>query len=614
MTFSARSTLSLIPLAIGFLLLAVVTGSGLWLSQRQQQATDRVQHSLQVEGDLNLIQSLITDAETGQRGYLLSGTASYLVPYEQAASRVPPMLDRLASEIGDNARQRVLIARLRAAARSKLGELSGTIELVKLGRAADAVTVMRGGAGQTYMRAVRQTIAQMRAEERRLLQQRSAAANRITSATRIVLSVSALLVLIVAAAAIREGFERVRRLRGANARLEAEVAARDAAEAQVRHMQRIESLGQLTGGIAHDFNNMLAIVIGSLDMARRRLSGAEDPRIIKCIDSANEGAQRAATLTTRLLAFSRQQPLEPKVLDVNRLVGSMSELLHRTIPETVSIETVLGAGTWRICADAAQLENAILNLAVNARDAMPSGGKLTIETSNGDLDERYARLHSEVTPGQYVLVSITDTGTGMPADVVERAIEPFYTTKGVGKGTGLGLSQVFGFVKQSGGHFKIYSEPGQGTTVKIYLPRHIGEDVAPGVTCVEGTGAPTGSPDTVVLVVEDEEQVRHMTADALRDLGYTVVEAADGAQALEQLSIQAKVDLLFTDVVMPNMTGKELAEKARAARPAIKVLYTTGYTRNAAVNNGAVDVGGAFIAKPFSLDTLARKVRSVLDS
>jgi CheY-like chemotaxis protein len=197
---------------------------------------------------------------------------------------------------------------------------------------------------------------------------------------------------------------------------------------------------------------------------------------------------------------------------------------------------------------------------------------------------------------------------------VERAIEPFYTTKGVGKGTGLGLSQVFGFVKQSGGHFKIYSEPGRGTTVKLYLPRHIGEDIAPGVNCVEGAGAPTGSADTVILVVEDEEQVRHMSADALRDLGYTVVEAADGAQALEQLQIQAKVDLLFTDIVMPNMTGRELADKARELRPQIKVLYTTGYTRNAVVHNGVVGAGLAFVPKPFSLDLLARKVRGVLDS
>jgi signal transduction histidine kinase/ActR/RegA family two-component response regulator len=412
-------------------------------------------------------------------------------------------------------------------------------------------------------------------------------------------------------------------LRRLNAELEARIAERTSelqqemterfvAEAQIRQMQKTEAIGQLTGGIAHDFNNMLAIVIGSLDIARRRLTGAEHEMVRTCIDNALEGAQRAAALTARLLAFSRQQALEPQPLDANKLVGGMSELLRRTLGETIQVETVLAGGLWRAFADPAQLENAIVNLAVNARDAMPAGGRLTIETANTDLDERYARNHAEVTAGQYVLVSVSDTGTGMGPDVIERAFDPFYTTKGIGRGTGLGLSQVFGFVKQSGGHVKIYSEIGQGTTVKLYLPRQVGEPALAGGASKSDGRLPPGRPDITILVVEDEENVRHMSVDALRELGYTVVQAASGNQAMEQLVLQPRIDLLFTDIVMPDMTGRQLAEKAAAARAGLKILYTTGYTRNAVVHNGILDHGVAFLPKPFTLDQLARKVDDVL--
>ncbi len=396
------------------------------------------------------------------------------------------------------------------------------------------------------------------------------------------------------------------------AALEAEIAERNAAEAQIRQMQKMESIGQLTGGIAHDFNNMLAIVIGSLDMARRRLPAEIDPKIILSLENATEGAQRAAGLTARLLAFSRQQPLEPQSLDANKLVGGMSELLRRTLGETILVETVLAGGLWRAFADPAQLESVVVNLAVNARDAMPSGGRLTIETSNADLDERYARSHTEVEPGQYILVSVTDTGTGMAPEVVERAFDPFYTTKGVGKGTGLGLSQVFGFVKQSGGHVKIYSEIGQGTTIKVYLPRHLGGQPGDAVAVAERQQAIAGSPDIIVLVVEDEEGVRHMTVDALRELGYTIVQASNGNQALEQLAVQPRIDLMFTDIVMPDMSGRQLADRAREQIPDLRVLYTTGYTRNAVVHNGILDAGVAFLPKPFTLEQLATKIRDVL--
>jgi PAS domain S-box-containing protein len=406
--------------------------------------------------------------------------------------------------------------------------------------------------------------------------------------------------------------ERTGQLQNALSNLESEAATRQSAEAQVRQMQKLESIGQLTGGIAHDFNNMLAIVIGSLDLAKRRLT--EDPaRALKGIENAEEGARRAAQLTSRLLAYSRQQTLEPEILNVNKLVSSMSELLRRTIGEAVRVETVLAGGLWNTLADAAELESAIVNLCVNARDAMPDGGKLTIETANTHLDDAYAAGYPGVTPGQYVLIAVSDTGTGMPPEVVERAFDPFYTTKGVGKGTGLGLSQVYGFVRQSGGHVKIYSESGEGTTVKIYLLRNVGtQSITPAETMLRDE-LPRAKDGEVILVVEDEEAVRHMAVDVLRDLGYVVVQASDANQAIEVLVVQPNISLLFTDIVMPNMNGRLLADEALKMKPDIKVLFTTGYTRNAVVHNGTLDAGVAFLPKPFTVPELAVKIRNVLD-
>lgn len=408
-----------------------------------------------------------------------------------------------------------------------------------------------------------------------------------------------------------------------NTRLEQTVAQRTtelrhemeenaAAQAQVRQLQKMETIGQLTGGVAHDFNNMLAIIIGSLDLAQRRLNGNEDPRLLNSIQNARDGAQRAAVLTARLLAFSRQQPLAPEIIDANKLVGGMSELLRRTLGEQIRIETVLAGGLWPSFADLSQLENAILNLAVNARDAMPGGGHLTIETANTELDDRYSRMHSEVEAGQYVMISMTDTGTGMSPEVIERAFDPFYTTKGAGKGTGLGLSQVYGYVKQTGGHIKIYSEIDRGTTVKIYLPRHVG--VAGSRQGVAGVlPIPQGSLNDTILVVEDDEHVRTMTAESLSELGYTVLQAASGMEAMALLEDNAAVDLIFTDIVMPQMSGRQLADAVSEKWPAIRILYTTGYTRNAIVHNGVLDHGVSLLAKPFSLEQLAHKIREVLN-
>ncbi len=388
-------------------------------------------------------------------------------------------------------------------------------------------------------------------------------------------------------------------------------SARAAAETQVRQLQKMEAVGQLTGGIAHDFNNMLAVVIGGLDMIERRIAAGRGD-VGRYVEAAKDGATRAAALTQRLLAFSRQSPLSPEPVEGNRLIADLTELLTRTLGEPIAVETVLSAGLWRAEADRGQLENAIVNLAVNARDAMPDGGKLTIETANAHVGDDYAR-EADMAAGQYVMIAVTDTGTGMAPDVLAKAFEPFFTTKPVGRGTGLGLSQVFGFVRQSRGHVRIYSEPGVGTTVRLYLPRFYGEEPTP---TPRTTTEPVrrGSPHETVLVVEDEPRVRSFSVEVLRDLGYGVLHASNGPEALALLEQGVRVTLLFTDVVMPGMTGRELADRAQAMRPGLRVLYTTGYTRNAVVHNGVLDPGTRLLPKPFGVDELARKVREALDA
>jgi len=396
--------------------------------------------------------------------------------------------------------------------------------------------------------------------------------------------------------------------------LEKEVQERTArlmdAEAQLRQAQKMEAVGQLTGGVAHDFNNMLAVILGAMNLLERRLARGETD-LGRYIEAAKDGANRAAALTQRLLAFSRRQPLQPEIIEPNRMVAGMSDLLTRALGEQIQVETVLAAGLWRINADVSQLENAILNLAVNGRDAMPNGGRLTVETANAFISDDYAREHS-MSPGQYVMIAVTDTGTGMSGDTLAKAFDPFFTTKEVGKGSGLGLSQVFGFVRQSGGHVKIYSELGLGTTVKLYLPRHYGEAEAKEASPKSGELA-RGMQGELILVVEDDARVRHFSTEALRELGYAVAEAPSGAAALALLESGLKPALLFTDVVMPEMTGRELATIAATKVADLRVLYTTGYTRNAVVHNGILDAGTHLLQKPFSLEQLAEKVRRVID-
>jgi two-component system NtrC family sensor kinase len=399
--------------------------------------------------------------------------------------------------------------------------------------------------------------------------------------------------------------------------LRGEITRREATEEALRQAQKMEAVGRLTGGIAHDFNNLLTAIMGNLDLALRRLEGEE--RIRSWLGNARLAADRAATLVQRLLAFSRQHPLEVKSVDINRLVQGMSDLLRRSIGEAITIETVLAGGLWKAALDPNQLENAILNLAVNARDAMPEGGRLTIETANCHLDEHYVEQASaEIAPGQYVMVAVSDAGKGMTEDVIARAFEPFFTTKPVGAGTGLGLSQAYGFAKQSGGHIRIYSEAGEGTTVKLYFPRLAVQGDVPAWSAKDA-GVPTAevqaaSGSETVLVVEDNEQVNKLAMEALHERGYQVLSATDGAMALRVLDEIQSIDLLLTDVVLPGgMDGRQLAEEIRRRRPAIKVLYMTGYTRNAIIHHGRLDPDIDLLTKPFTADALARKIRRVLE-
>ena len=384
---------------------------------------------------------------------------------------------------------------------------------------------------------------------------------------------------------------------------------------QLAASQRMESVGQLSGGIAHDFNNLLMIIQGNLETAQRaaRNLDASTSNLQRALANAMRGAQRATALTHRLLAFSRRQALNPAIMDVNKYLSGLSDFLQRSLGELVEVEVAGAAGLWTIEVDHAQLESCLVNLAVNARDAMPKGGKLTVEALNQTLDYEYCRVNPEVTPGQYVLICVSDTGSGMPPDVLARVFEPFFTTKEIGQGTGLGLSQVYGFVKQSNGHIKVYSESGQGTTVKLYFPRAANgqEERNDNVSDT----IPHAEPDRErILVVEDDKDLRNYLVEVLRDLDYRVVAAQDSVAALGMLeNHDVRIDLMLTDVVMPGMNGRELCNRARQLRPTLKVLFMSGYSRNAVVHQGRVDRDVQLIQKPVSLTELAGRIRDMLD-
>ncbi len=401
-----------------------------------------------------------------------------------------------------------------------------------------------------------------------------------------------------------------RQLSLGNQRLRQEMVERQHAEAALRQSQKMEAVGRLTGGIAHDFNNMLAVILGNLDLFVRRYPEA-DPKMLRFITGSQEAGKRAAALTQRLLAFSRRQPLDPKPTDVGKSVTDMSDLLRRTLGESIAIETVRSAGLWRAHVDIGQLEMALVNLAVNARDAMPDGGKLTIETANAFLDRSYANAQEEVVPGQYIVVAVTDTGMGMAPDIIDKVFEPFFTTKPAGLGTGLGLSQVHGFVKQSGGHVAVYSEVGHGTTIRLYLPRSQQEVEAPVMEAARF--ADHDRRDITVLVVDDEPGVREFATEALVELGYDVASAENADQAQQIVEGGLGLKILLTDVVMPGRSGRDLADAVQRFKPDVRVLYMTGYTQNAIVHNGVLDTGTNLISKPFTISQLGEELDALME-
>jgi PAS domain S-box-containing protein len=405
------------------------------------------------------------------------------------------------------------------------------------------------------------------------------------------------------------GFAKV--TRDITERLEAQQKLKTIQE-QLAVSQKMEAVGQLSGGIAHDFNNLLMIVIGNLETARHQsLKTPTNPALNRALTNAMRGAQRAAALTSRLLAFSRRQALVPKPTDINKFLTGATDFLQRSLGEKIQIETVEAAGLWQVEVDQNQLEAALVNLAINARDAMPDGGKLTLEGANVYVDHDYAELNPELPQGQYVIICVSDTGAGMAPDVQEHAFEPFFTTKELGHGTGLGLSQVYGFVKQSGGHIKIYSELNQGTTVKIYLPRLHGNSVD---EVSEPEGPLSGAEETeTILLVEDDSDLRTYLADVLRELDYIVIAAPNAEAGLDILKSGRAIDLLMTDIILPGANGRDLGSHAQRLRPQIRILYMTGYSRNAVVHQGRLDDGVDLLQKPVSQAQLATRVRAALD-
>ena len=589
--------------------------------ERVNSAADWVAHSLEVEGRASELLGRLQDLELAKRGFLLTRSNGFIPSYDEARTAIPQALAKLHSLVADSRDQTARVDRMGLSIQDILTTTARTIELGRNGQFAEATASVMTGRGQQTLESFRAIVDEFNAAESDLLKKREAA-----EATARAIMLGMVLIILASAAGAALGAlllsgALIRELRQRTEALAEETRVRKDAQAILAQTQKMESIGQLAGGIAHDFNNLMTVVIGNLDSAERRLARggpADASSIGRPIAAAMQGARRAASLTQRLLAFSRQQVLSPQQADLNRLVASLSEMLTRTVGETIAVETILGSGLWPTFVDVSQLENAIVNLVVNARDAMPSGGRITIETANASLDEAYCRQFGDVAPGQYALLSVSDTGTGISPEHLSKVFEPFFTTKSASMRTGLGLAMIYGFVKQSKGHIRIYSEVGHGTTAKIYLPRMIGAARAKSVPAAargESAQSPTARPGEVVLMVEDDEDVLDSTVTLLRELGYSVLAARNGAAALAQLRGSERVDILFTDVVLPQgMNGRALAIEAAALRPTLPVLFTTGYARNAIIHDGRLDPDVQFLAKPYTQQDIAQKLRAVLDA
>jgi signal transduction histidine kinase/CheY-like chemotaxis protein len=678
------------------------------------------EHSYRVLGTLKDLALAVRDAETGQRGYLLTGDDVYLTPYHAALGRVTFLQGELQRLTADNVAEQERLHALAPILQSKLEELAQTLQLRRDAGLDAALRMVRTGHGLQLTELIDTTLAAMTTDEQGLLVGRLGAVDSRAAWTRDLVAVGAFIAILALLAAARmlnqawtrsteaeteqrtlalrlrtsldslsqgvavfgpghklrhwndcfqvllalpkamvragtpyvafaehiaqegepflESEDQIRhgqhrpgepvtyeRNRAGGHPLElrrtsmagggfvltvTDMSKRAQAEGVLREAQKMQAIGQLTGGIAHDFNNLLTVILGNLELVHGKLS--RESLLQTRVERAMWAAQRGAMLTGQLLAFARKQPLAPAPLDLAATLPDLVPLLRRTLGEHIDVRYVETAGLWPAMADPAQLESALLNLALNARDAMPAGGRLTIELANKVLDQEYAHAHAEVTAGDYAMLAVSDTGHGMTPEVMARVFEPFFTTKPDGKGTGLGLAMVFGFVKQSGGHIKIYSEPGEGTTVRLYLPRAAAGTVQPGQRGRPPVELPRGS--ATVLVVEDEPAVREITVAMLRDLGYHVLQAADGEEGLHVFgAYAAEIDLLLTDVVLPgSVRGREMAERITAIRPDVLVIFMSGYTENAIVHQGRLDDGVQMIGKPFKREQLARKLAEVL--
>jgi signal transduction histidine kinase/ActR/RegA family two-component response regulator len=615
---------SWIIMAVGFGLVAFAALAVALMFARSREADKLVDHTFEVQSTAQTLLSQVQAAENGQRGFLITGDDDYLKRFEGALARVPELLASLRRLTADNPRQQARLDRLEPLVKARFDRIQRSIDLAKEGDRDAAFGVVKAGEGKTLMDDIVAELSAFVKAERDLLAMRQSRSAEIRLWLSLLIGMAlfaATLLAVLLAIATRQAvsglLERTREL-------EEESKLRQEAESSLRQAVKMEAVGQLSGGIAHDFNNLLTIIIGNLDAMKRqlaKLAGLEPAhdiagKLSKSLDAALRGAQSSAQLTHRLLAFSRRQALEPQRLDLNRLVSGMLEMFRRTLGSDISIETVLGAGLWPAFADGHQLENVLLNLALNAKAAMPDGGCLTIETANTYLDDAYVRRFGDIEAGQYVVLCVTDTGAGIPKDILDQVFEPFFTTKPAGEGSGLGLAMVHGFVKQSGGHVRIYSEEGRGTTVKIYLPRLIGEEVsAVPAGKAEGEQAiPRAKPGEMILLVEDSEGVREYARDILLDLGYGVIDAANVQEALRAVAKKPQISLLFTDVVLGESNGRVLADKIRRIYPNLPVLFTTGYTRNAIVHQGRLDPDVQLLNKPFTQQDLARKIRELLDA
>jgi signal transduction histidine kinase/ActR/RegA family two-component response regulator len=608
---------------IGYLLLMMAAASTIVLAIRSADAEKLIQHSLDVRSQARELYRNIQDAIIRERGFLIALDPQYLGNFNEIESSLMPLVRSLQKLVADNPEQ----GRLLDAAEPKIvalrDVLQNTVMLAQSGRKDAALDVVRSNHVLNLNAEIRKSLDEFINAEQVLLISRQERAAFLQNMLLLLIGLSLALAAGLSIFLERSTRHFVQSLRARTADLEAEIERRHATENTLRQAQKMEAIGQLTGGISHDFNNLLTVIIGNLDTVKRQLAKVAGENVVEValklqnsIDMAMQAARNAAKLTQRLLAFARRQTLDPARLDCNRLISGMSELLHRTLGETVNLEIVLGGGLWPTFADANQLESALLNLALNGRQAMPNGGRLTIETANAYLDEAYASRFGDLEAGQYVQISVADTGVGIPPEILDRVFEPFFTTKSAEAGSGLGLAMVHGFVKQSGGHVRIYSEVGHGTTVKIYLPRlTAAEQVAasPAGETIVTTATPRAASNETILVVEDNDEVRAYAKSALEELGFKVIEAGTAEDALRSVENGTHIDLLFTDVVLPGgLSGRQLSDEMGKLLPLLPVLFTTGYTRNAIVHHGRLDPDVELLNKPYTQQDLARKIGDLL--